>query len=380
MWNRPPTQTQSPQTQTLESQLQGVQIQGAQIPGSQVPGSHMQNAQIQNAQIPGAQIPNTQINAQLSGAENTPAHMHQTQSPGAQAHQTSAPKAQIPSARIPGANSLGTQNLGGHSTSTQGMGTQTIGSHTTSGQTSGPFTNTHNPSQTSYISQPTLQLPPSPIPQTPLTQTLPTQVARPDFDAELQLYVSSKQHKELLDRMNIVQRACFNAHNRLEQKHKVSVFSLSLISLFVVAISLYALTYGTLLPLATKSAITFSSIIASVFIIIVGLLESQNNYKVRAMQLHKCAMQITDLHQKLQIETSISRNELQEYADKYQQAIQACPYSHDDIDYVMAKIAGRRGHEIGWDLTTQVYLTYYLDVYGLNFVILAIPPAILFFL
>lgn len=203
---------------------------------------------------------------------------------------------------------------------------------------------------------------------------------RTNLDAELQLYTSSRQHKDLLDRMNIVKRARFNAHSRLEQKHKVSIFTLSLISLFVVAISLYALTYNMILPLGVKSAITFASIISSIFIIIVGLLESQNNYQVRAMQLHKCAMEITDLHQKLQIDSSLNRDELQDYANKYQSALQACPYNHDDIDYLMAKISGRRASDIGWDLTLQVYVTYYLDVYGLSAIILSIPPAILLFL
>ncbi len=205
-------------------------------------------------------------------------------------------------------------------------------------------------------------------------------VKRQDFDAELQLYMGSKQHKDLLERMNFAMQARSNAHSRLEQKHKVSIFTLSIISLFVVSISLYALTYNMVLPLTTKSAITFASIISSIFIIIVGLLESQNNYQVRALQMHKCAMEINDLYQRLQIEPMISKETLQMYTEKYHFVMHACPYNYDDIDAKMAKLEVKNSEDIGWDEKLNLKLSYYMNVYGLNSIIITIPPLILFFL
>ncbi|MGH1351981.1 MAG: SLATT domain-containing protein [Methyloligellaceae bacterium] len=221
-----------------------------------------------------------------------------------------------------------------------------------------------------------------PVPMTDPNFYTPNQsgLHRPDFDAELQLYMGSKQHRDLLERMKGSMKSRFNAHNRLEQKHKVSIFTLSIISLFVVAISLYALTYSPILHLSTKSAITFASIISSIFIIIVGLLESQNNYQVRALQMHKCAMEINDLYQRLQIEPMISKDTLQYYTERFHSVMQGCPYNYDDIDYLMAKVDSKKEEDVSWDMRLHVNLTYWINVYGLNLVIMIIPPLILFLL
>ncbi len=203
---------------------------------------------------------------------------------------------------------------------------------------------------------------------------------RPDMEAEMQMYMGARQHKDLLERMKVSMQARYNAHSRLEQKHKVSIFTLSIISLFVVAISLYALTYSPILHISTKSAITFASIISSIFIIIVGLLENQNNYQVRALQMHKCAREINDLYQKLQIEPMISKDTLQFYTDKYHGVMQNCPYNYDDIDYLMAKADCKKDIDISWDTRMQIKLTHTWNVYGLNVIIIVIPPLILFLL
>ena len=203
---------------------------------------------------------------------------------------------------------------------------------------------------------------------------------RHDFDAELQVYMGSKQHRDLLDRMHSSMRARYYAHGRMQLKQKVSIFTLSIISLFVVAISLFALTYSPILAATTKSAITFASIISSIFIIIVGLLESQNNYQVKALQMYKCAMEINDLYQKLQIEPMISKDTLQYYSDNFHSVMQGCPYSYDDIDFMMAKIEAKKTEDVGWETKFQMNISYLINVYGLNFTIMLIPPFILFFL
>ena len=212
------------------------------------------------------------------------------------------------------------------------------------------------------------------------TQQNTKSVKRPNLDSELQLYMGSKQHKDLMENMKGAMRARHYAHSRLEQKHKVSIFTLSIISLFVVGISLYALTYSSILPIATKSAITFASIISSIFIIIVGLLESQNNYQVRALQMKKCAQEINDLYQRLQIENVVSKDTLQFYTEKYHMIMQACPYNYDDIDYMMAKMEGKRAEDIGWETKIHYNVMYFVNVYGLSSVIILIPPMILFML
>ena len=43
-------------------------------------------------------------------------------------------------------------------------------------------------------------------------------VKRHGLDSELQLYMGSKQHKDLLGRMKFAMQARLNAHSRLEQK------------------------------------------------------------------------------------------------------------------------------------------------------------------
>ena len=91
-------------------------------------------------------------------------------------------------------------------------------------------------------------------------------------------------------------------------------------------------------------------------------------------------MEINDLYQRLQIEPMISKDTLQLYTEKYHHVMQACPYNYDDIDALMAKLEDKNSDEVSWSEQFSAKLSYYINVYGLNTVIITIPPLILFLL
>ncbi len=137
---------------------------------------------------------------------------------------------------------------------------------------------------------------------------------------------------KLLRNMQLVKRARFNAHERLEAKHTASVAAFTLATVAEIAISLFTILYETKLPGDVRSFLDFASIVTGVFLFGFGLVVGLANYQTRALYLQRCAMDISSLASEMEIALPLTAAELQDYRRRYHDIEARCPTNHERVD------------------------------------------------
>jgi hypothetical protein len=179
--------------------------------------------------------------------------------------------------------------------------------------------------------------------------------------------------EQLLAAMRTVKAARFNAAERLERKNTVSLFAMSMVSLYFVGLSVWQAVYASTLGEATNRLVTLVSIMSSIFTLVLALIEAMNDYRMKAHHMHACALAVNDLYHELQLMPRLDAGQVQEFRLRYNAAVRSCPFNHARVDYLMA----RAERNVPWGEKVWARLRYMLDVYGLYGVCLAAPPLVL---
>lgn len=209
----------------------------------------------------------------------------------------------------------------------------------------------------------------------PVQPHSPELVGRPAIaaiDPRLAPYPDTRAADELAETMRIVKAARFNAAERLERKQAVSLFTQSMVALYFVGLAVWQAVYIGEIDVATDRLMTFIQLVSSVFTLMLGLLEAMNDYKMKAHQLHGCALAVAEIGQELRITRPVDPQAVQHYRRRYNEALRACPVNHSRIDYLYAKLKGVEARGDRLALTAR----YALDVYGVYALFLAVPPLI----
>jgi len=179
--------------------------------------------------------------------------------------------------------------------------------------------------------------------------------------------------EQLLAAMRTVKAARFNAAERLERKNVVSLFAMSMVSLYFVGLSVWQAVYASTLDEATNRLVTLVSIMSSIFTLVLALLEAMNDYRMKAHHMHACALAVNDLYHELQLAPAAGDVQVEEFRLRYNAALRSCPHNHARVDYLMARTA----RNMPWEERALVRLRYMLNVYGLYGLCLAAPPVVL---
>ena len=178
---------------------------------------------------------------------------------------------------------------------------------------------------------------------------------------------------ELLHAMHTVKSARFNAAERLERKNTLSLFAMSMVSLYFVGLSVWQVIYAPLIADAGNRLITLVSIMSSVFTLVLALIEAMNDYRIKAHHMHACALAVNELYQELKLMRSGDAVLVQEFRRRYNAIIRGCPFNHARVDYLMAR--AERTASLGEK--TWARLRYTWDVYALYGLCLLTPPLVL---
>jgi hypothetical protein len=179
---------------------------------------------------------------------------------------------------------------------------------------------------------------------------------------------------QLLLAMRTVKIARFNAAERLEWKNMLSLFTMSMASLYFVGLSIWQAIYATQITEATNRLLTLVSIMSSVFTLILALIETMNDYKIKAFHMHACALAVNDLYQELKLLSAPGIETVQGYRKRYNEIVRGCPYNHARVDYLMAKAEGGNA----WDAKAWACTRYVVNVFALYGVFLFGPPVVFF--
>jgi hypothetical protein len=179
--------------------------------------------------------------------------------------------------------------------------------------------------------------------------------------------------EQLLRAMRTVKSARFNAAERLERKNTLSLFAMSMVSLYFVGLSVWQAIYAPLIGDAGSRLITLVSIMSSIFTLVLALIEAMNDYRMKAYHMHACALAVNELCQELSLARPCDPLVVQEFRRRYNAIVRGCPFNHARVDYLMARA------ERGVPLATKAWarLRYACDVYALYGLCLLIPPLVL---
>ncbi|UYN99563.1 MAG: SLATT domain-containing protein [Devosia sp.] len=150
--------------------------------------------------------------------------------------------------------------------------------------------------------------------------------------------VNLEPFNDLKRRVEITRDARFQANLRLERRNKWSYLVISVLSLFVIILSLVPNIFQLSQP--ASQALLALTIINSVFIIITTFLEASGNFVHKGEQLHRSARKIATVFNKLMLLTVEEREDKEKIHDlqkEYQASLDDCSFNHENMDYDLIK-------------------------------------------
>jgi hypothetical protein len=181
-----------------------------------------------------------------------------------------------------------------------------------------------------------------------------------------------------LDRsMWITKHSRYNASDRLRRKHNLSIYTISILSIYVIALTLLE-KYG--LQLKNPDLYQFASICLGLFILVLSLTEANKNYLVSSERLFVCGNNIRELLddlKKFSNKTDDDHQGIERISGKYSNILKTCVENHESIDYDLHRgknsecFKGINGFYAFW-----FRVKYILNIYWFYFALIFLPPLI----
>lgn len=173
--------------------------------------------------------------------------------------------------------------------------------------------------------------------------------------------------------------ARFTAYHRLTNQSRLSVLTVSLLSLYVIVISLVPLAFPSKFAGDESAKWQVLSTIISIFIIIVSIVENGKSYELKADQLHRSGLEISKLYNEFQFnfrQQSCDAAYCEKVLKRYDEILAACPFNHDTSDYLIFKSHHREDLDVGWFRSRLDLCSAYFVSYGLHMGFMLAVPAI----
>jgi hypothetical protein len=177
----------------------------------------------------------------------------------------------------------------------------------------------------------------------------------------------------------------FNAARRLNNKYQFSLNSISILSVYGIAIPMIQGIVKNPQCQKINDIYNAISLILSIFTLVISLLEGAKNYQLRAEKLHKNAVAISSLYRDLE-HLKISNlgdadflQKLKDISIRYEELIKECSENHETEDYTLFMAQNRKDFKIGWLTGFFIRMKLIVIDYWLYIFVLGIPP-ILFLL
>lgn len=188
----------------------------------------------------------------------------------------------------------------------------------------------------------------------------------------------SRASDHLLRKMWQTKSARFNAHKRLEGRHRLSIFATSLLSCYLVGVSLYQLVFESSLTATGIKLLSVTNIVVSVFLIMITLVEAARNYGSEAERMRENALAISTLYNAFQaLPLAEADAQRQQYAADYSALLENAQLNHEDLDRNRFRIPNAKELQINWRTYAAILVrTLWLFVceYWLYISLVIVPP------
>ncbi len=182
-------------------------------------------------------------------------------------------------------------------------------------------------------------------------------------------------------------RGCrFNAAKRMEMNEKWSTITISFVSVYIIAINL--VVYLKNRPaILTEELITMSTISLSILVIVISIILSTRDYKIKAHKYNNCGMDLSRLYDKVCLWktdiASVQKTDIISLISDYNTILETYDLNHDRIDYMVFKSQNLSAYKLKYPLGFRFYVwmisTFSLLKY-LVFIFLPLIILIIYFL
>lgn len=197
---------------------------------------------------------------------------------------------------------------------------------------------------------------------------------------------SIDRYAEELDmRMWKTKGARYSAYRRYQQKHWFSLAAISLLTLYVFGLTLADFCHIIISTGNSKNNIPFLSMLLSIAILILSLLEASKNYQIKSERLHNCAKEIAVVYNELRqlicsdMESENKMKKLEEITRRYNNIIEKYAENHDPIDYELFLAEHHKEFNIGFIKKRVIKIKSLILSYWLYVLLIFSPPIILLY-
>lgn len=175
----------------------------------------------------------------------------------------------------------------------------------------------------------------------------------------------------------------FAASQRLLLKHSLSHKAIGFLSAYLIIYGLFSVYQIAGSEILDQRVIAFSSTTISILVLVFTQLESAQDYKIRSLEFQKCALEISELHDKvrlfktLQGSTNDEKVKFCESISKRYQEILKSYSNHEDIDYHFFTTKHKEYYDLKWYQVVKITLRYYISS-ALLYHLLIVVPVIFF--
>lgn len=190
---------------------------------------------------------------------------------------------------------------------------------------------------------------------------------------------TSTFEEELYDKMWKTKGNRFNAYERIRKTQKLSFYTTSLLSAYLIIVNL--LEPFNLLPAnITTHFVSFISVSLSIILLVYVILESSMEYSLKAQNFHNCSKEIGKLFNELENEMDnkpINQEKVNQISIAYSNILDKYD-NHSPIDYALHKTKHKKDFNLNWiervwiriRANFFVHFKYYLFIFGAPLIII----------
>lgn len=200
-----------------------------------------------------------------------------------------------------------------------------------------------------------------------------------------QQYLNKDFSTELNYKLWTTKGARFVASYRLKTLNKLSSYSIGFLSAYLIILGLLSVIKIKTAIVITSDEYAFISTSLSVIILVFSQLESANEYRLKAEKYHDCALEVSELYNKLRYlktsnKTKEEVNQLAEnLANDYSVLLRKYE-NHEPVDFSMFKITKPDYFSLNRFDILIINSRYYIKTMLLYHMIIVIPPVIIYFI
>jgi hypothetical protein len=179
--------------------------------------------------------------------------------------------------------------------------------------------------------------------------------------------------------------ARFNAARRMHLKNILSTFSISVLACWGIALPIIQKVYGIPPGSAIDDHYTFVSIVASLFVLIISLLEGAQAYGVKQEHFDLCAKRLGEISSEFELLIATAgvdhgklASAIAKATEQYHRVLSECAENHEPIDDTLFLAQHRYAPEfleskIGRGSALLMHFTWWIASTWLFVVLLAVP-------